>query len=182
MADWTNIARPYAKAIFMHALEAKALSAWSTWLSALQAVASCPDMLAFIDNPTTTVQEHKEAICSVMQALPGAAKQLSDVQDAFVHVLADNGRLPVLPAIFAQFEALRAEEEQRIMVQVESFSPLGDAQEARLIERLTARFNRKVALDVSINPDLLGGAIISADGWVINASVKGQLDKLGADL
>ena len=59
---------------------------------------------------------------------------------------------------------------------------MSDAQEARLVERLTARFNRAVSLEVSINPELLGGAVISADGWVINASVKGQLDKLGADL
>ena len=182
MADWTNIARPYAKAVFMHALENKALPAWSDWLSQLKAVVLSSDMLGFIDNPETTVLQHTAAVTDVMQAISGGDKKLSDVQDALISVLAENRRLPILPAIFTQFEALRADEEHRISVQVESFSPLSDAQEARLIERLTARFNRAVSLEVSINPDLLGGAVISADGWVINASVKGQLDKLGADL
>ncbi|MDX2347128.1 MAG: F0F1 ATP synthase subunit delta [Legionella sp.] len=182
MADWTNIARPYAKAVFLHALENQALPAWSAWLSQFQAVVLCSEMLAFIDNPNTTAEQHKAAVCDVMQALPKAKQKLTDIQTAFISVLAENKRLPIIPAIFEQFEALRADEEQRVSVQVESFTPLSDAQEARLVERLTARFNRKVELDVSINPDLLGGAVISAKDWVINASVKGQLDKLGADL
>ncbi|MCH9756451.1 MAG: F0F1 ATP synthase subunit delta [Gammaproteobacteria bacterium] len=182
MADWTNIARPYAKAVFMHALEQKALPVWSLWLSQLDSVALCPEMLAFIDNPETTAQQHQDAVRDVMLALPGSAKKLPEVLDAFIHVLADNRRLPVLPAIAAQFEALRAEAEHRVTVQVESFLPLNDAEEARLIDRLTKRLNREVTLEVSINPDLLGGAVISAKDWVINGSVKGQLNKLGADL
>jgi F-type H+-transporting ATPase subunit delta len=182
MADWTSIARPYAKAVFLHALEEKALPAWSVWLAELEAVVLCPEMLAFIDNPETTVEQHQAVMVDVMQALPAANKKLSAVQQAFIGVLADNKRLPVLPAIVIQFEALRADEEQRISVQVESFLPLSKAQEASLVARLKKRLNREVTLDVLINPSLLGGAVISAKDWVINASVKGQLDKLGADL
>ncbi len=181
MSNWTNNARPYAKAIFLYALENKALSAWSTWLSKLESVVLRPETLAFIDNPETTIEAHQALISDVMQSLP-KAKALSEVETAVIAVLAENGRLPIVPAIVEQFEALRAEEEQRVDVHVESFSPLTDAQKKRLVERLTKRLKRAVTLDVSINPDLLGGAIISANDWVINASVKGQLDKLGADL
>ena len=186
MADWTSIARPYAKAIFMYALESKALPAWSTWLSMLQTVLLSSDLLAFIENPETTVEQHKtvlfEVMSDVMRAASESTSELSDVQKSLIVVLAENRRLPTVPAIFEQFETLRANEEHRMSVQVESFSALTDREKARLVERLTARFNRAVSLEVSVNPDLLGGAIISANGWVINASVKGQLDKLGADL
>lgn len=182
MADWTNIARPYAKAVFEHALKNKELSLWSEWLSKLNVVVSSPEMLDFIDNPETTTEIHAKAVSLVMAALPGLSEKLPEVLEAFIHVLADNRRLPVISAIVRQFEALRADEEHRVVVQVSSFSPLNGEQQERLIERLTRRLNREVELQLSVDPKLLGGAIISAKDWVINASVKDQLKKLGAEL
>jgi F-type H+-transporting ATPase subunit delta len=182
MADWTHIARPYAKAVFQHALQHQALPEWSLWLSQLVHISSSPEMLGFIDNPETTVKQHEQAVCDVMHALPVMGKALPDALAAFIQVVSENRRLPVLPAIAAQYEAFRAEEENRIAVQVASFSPLSEQQKSRLVERLTKRLNRQVELVESIDPDLLGGAIISAKDWVINASVKGQLDKLAANL
>ncbi len=182
MANWTSIARPYAKAVFEHALQSKALLVWSEWLSQLQTLALSADMLRFIDNPETTVQQHAEVMCDVMSGSAGKDKPLADDLKAFIHTLAESRRLPVLPAIYEQFEALRAEEEHRVSVQVSSFLPLSAEQQKGLIERLTKRLDRKVELQLSVDPELLGGAVISAKDWVINASVKGQLDKLGADL
>ncbi|MDF1678490.1 MAG: F0F1 ATP synthase subunit delta [Legionellaceae bacterium] len=182
MANWTSIARPYAKAVFEHALKENTLPLWSEWLCALQVLVSNAEMLTFIDNPETVVSQHVAIVQDVMLAMPGMEKVLPDTLGAFIQVLAENRRLVILPAIFEQFEALRADEEQRISVQVTSFSPLSAAQKKRLVERLTERLKRKVELQVSIDPELLGGAIIAAKDWVINASVKGQLDKLGANL
>lgn len=181
MANSTNIARPYAKAAFEYALAHQALPAWGTWLSALQAVLSSSEMLAFIDNPETTVTQHIEAVGDVLLSIT-KEKALPEELSRFIHILAENRRLPVMPAICTQFEKLRANEENRISVQVTSFAPLSKAQEEQLIERLTKRLNREVTLDISIDPGLLGGAVISADDWVINSSVKYQLSNLGADL
>jgi F-type H+-transporting ATPase subunit delta len=182
MSDSTSIARPYAKAVFEHALESQSLSDWSAWLAKLDDVASCPDFQGFVLNPKTTVEQHAEALISVMHALLKVKQSLPDVLSALIHVLADNKRVLVLSEIHAQFEALRADEENRICVRVSSFSPLDEKQKTRLAERLSERLKRSVTLDLTIDPALLGGAVICANDWVIDASVKGQLDKLGADL
>ena len=182
MSDSTSIARPYAKAVFEHALEGQTLSDWSAWLAKLDDVASCPDFQCFVRNPKTTVEQHAEALISIMQALLDSKKAWPEVLDALIHVLADNKRVLVLSEIHAQFEALRADEENRICVRVSSFSPLDEAQQARLVERLSERLKREVTLDLTIDPALIGGAVICANDWVIDASVKGQLDKLGADM
>jgi len=182
MSDCTSIARPYAKAVFLHALESQTLSEWSVWLTQLDAVVSCPDFQGFIQNPETTCDQHAEALASIMQALLSTEKALPDVLHAFVQVLAHNKRILVLSEIHTQFEALRADEENRICVRVRSFTPLAEKQQARLAERLSARLKREVTLDLTVDPALLGGAVICANDWVIDASVKGQLDKLGADL
>ncbi|MDF1828302.1 MAG: F0F1 ATP synthase subunit delta [Legionellaceae bacterium] len=182
MSDNTSIARPYAKAVFEHALESQALSDWSAWLAKLDNVASSPDFQGFVQNPKTTVAQHAEALIAIMKALLNIDQALPDVLGAFIHVLADNKRILVLPELHAQFEALRADEENRICVRVSSFSPLDEAQQARLAVRLSERLKREVTLDLTVEPALLGGAVICANDWVIDASVKGQLDKLGADL
>ncbi|NCT56809.1 MAG: F0F1 ATP synthase subunit delta [Legionella sp.] len=185
MSDNTSIARPYAKAVFEHALESQTLSDWSAWLAKLDGVASSPDFQGFVQNPRTTVAQHAEALVSIMKALLNINQidqALPDVLGAFIHVLADNKRILVLSELHAQFEALRADEENRICVRVSSFSPLDEMQQARLAERLSKRLKRAVTLDLTVDPALLGGAVICANDWVIDASVKGQLDKLGADL
>jgi len=182
MSDRTSIARPYAKAVFEHALESQTLSEWSVWLTQLDSVVSNPDFQSFVSNPKTTSEQHAEALVAVMQALLDAKKALPDVLNAFIHVLAQNKRILVLSDICIQFEALRADEENRICVRVSSFSPLDEKQQARLAERLSERLKREVTLDLTVDPTLLGGAVICANDWVIDASVKGQLDKLGADL
>ena len=182
MSDRTSLARPYAKAVFEHALENHTLSEWSAWLSQFDAVVSCPDFQSFVLNPETTCEQHAEALVSVMSALLSIEKALPDALDAFIQVLAQNKRVLILSDICAQFEALRADEENRICVRVSSFSPLAEKQQARLAERLSERLKREVTLDLTVDPALLGGAVICANDWVIDASVKGQLDKLGADL
>lgn len=182
MSDNTSIARPYAKAVFEHALESQTLSDWSAWLAKLDDVVSHPEFQSFVRNPKTTVAQHADALVSIMKALLNVKQDLPDVLNAFIHVLADNKRILVLSELYAQYEALRADEENRITVRVSSFSPLDESQQARLAERLSKRLKREVALDLTVDPALLGGAVICANDWVIDASVKGQLDKLGADL
>lgn len=57
-----------------------------------------------------------------------------------------------------------------------------DEQQAKLSEALSRRLNKQVSLEVSINPDLVGGAVIRADDLVIDGSVSGKLAKLAEQL
>lgn len=184
MADWTSIARPYAKAIFEHACEHNLLVKWSDWLLSLEAVVSAPEMSAFINNPETTATQHAKAVCDVLTGFPAFKNALPEALAACVHLLAQNKRLPIVSDIHAQYEALRALKEARIRVEVRSFSELSETQKERLQERLTKRLQKTVELDVSVDSNTRGGAIISVPeiGWVFDGSVKGQLEKLSAEL
>ena len=51
-----------------------------------------------------------------------------------------------------------------------------------MIESLSQRLQRKVLLTISIDPSLLGGAVIRAGDLVIDGSVRGKLNKLGTGL
>ena len=180
MSDSTTVARPYAKAIFNHALATKDLAAWSLVLHDLAATLENPEGLNFINNPATTAVLQAELLLSVCSRIK-LAGDLKPIEN-LVHVLAENKRLQVLPDIFVQYEALRAEQEKTLTAYISSFAALSAAEEQDLINSLSQRLQRKVTLEVNLDQSLLGGAVIHAGDLVIDGSVRGKLTKLATNL
>ncbi len=176
MAELTTIARPYAKAAFQFALENKLLESWSKALARLALITSDAQVKALLLKPQLTANKKVEIL--------GA---LSDVQiDAplknFLAQLAGNKRLETLPAIFVLFDALLAEHNKTVDVNVASAYPLSDAEVKKLTASLKVRLGREIKLDSSVDESLIGGVIIHAGDLVIDASVKGKLAKLTNEL
>ncbi len=177
MADITSIARPYAKAAFEYALEHQQMNAWSGWLQQLAQVVGDADCLAFITNPMTTPDQQCALLLAVMTRTLTESPQSDAIQN-FVALLARNKRLLALPGISELYQACRAVYEKTLTVDVCSFSALSEEQMTHLTERLSQRLQRQVTLSVSIDPALLGGAIIRAGNIVFDGSVRTQLKKL----
>lgn len=180
MSENTTLARPYSKAIFEHALESAKLAEWSKMLSGLAEIVSSAEAKHFIDNPATTAEQHVQLLLSVMSSTIDA-KEEQAVKN-LISLLALNKRLALLPEIVVMYNALRAEQEKTVEAKVVSYSALSPAQQEKLAQSLSRRLQRKVSIEVSIDPSILGGAKISAGDLVIDGSVRGQLNKLGATL
>lgn len=178
MADSVTIARPYAKAIFEHALQVDNLRDWSMYLHALTLAVLDPDCAAFIKNPEATIEQKTDVLFSVVKADANHKAALIEL----LNTLAANKRLIILPEILNRFEALRSEQEKTLEVQVTSFSKLSLEQTEQLSESLGKRLHRKITLNVDIDESLLGGAVIKAGDLVIDGSVRGKLDKLKSGL
>lgn len=178
MSDSTTIARPYAKAIFEHALAEKKLAQWSEYLHILAHVVLSPQGFEFITNPASTHEQHNELLQSVCISKVKEDKSLNNT----IALLAANKRLMLLPEIKVLYEAHRAEQEKTLDVDVISFSTVSIAQQKELIESLSQRLQRKVSLKINIDPSLLGGAVIRAGDLVIDGSVRGKLNKLSTGL
>ena len=180
MSDTTTIARPYAKAIFNHALAAKQLAAWSIILHELAEVVLNSHAKHFICNPASTTELQVQLLLVVcVKTHPTCDVK---VLENLVHLLAENKRLLVLPDIYAQYQALRAEQEKTLTASVSSFRELTTTQQQQLIDSLSKRLQRQVTLEVSIDKSLLGGAVIRAGDLVIDGSVRGKLNKLSTNL
>jgi F-type H+-transporting ATPase subunit delta len=180
MSDSTTIARPYAKAIFSHALDNKNLSTWSAILLNLTQAMLLPDVESFIGNPDTTLESKCQLLSAIFDKVNLASEK--KIVESLVHLLAENKRLQVLPAIYAQYEALRAAQEKTLTATVHSFTALTSTEQQNLIQSLSKRLQRQVTLEISIDESLLGGAIIQAGDLVIDGSVRGMLVKLGTNL
>lgn len=178
MADSMTVARPYAKAIFEHALAENKLALWSEYLLVLTHAVMSPDVQEFLVNPATQPAQKIQLLQDVCAAVFKNAQTLNHL----VTLLVSNKRLAVLPEIKSVYEFHRAEQEKTLQVDVASFSELSTAQQQKLVDSLSRKFNRSVALNVSIDPSLLGGAVIRAGDLVIDGSVRGKLSKLASGL
>jgi F-type H+-transporting ATPase subunit delta len=97
-------------------------------------------------------------------------------------IMADNGRLSLLPEVATLFEQFKQAVESTVTVVVTSAYPLSDDETRVLSETMTSKLDRSVTLTSETDPSLLGGAIIRADDLVIDGSVRGRLDKLAGAL
>ena len=65
---------------------------------------------------------------------------------------------------------------------VVSFSDLSKEQIKELTTRLSKRLERDITLNITIDPTLLGGAIIRAENLVFDGSVRTQIKNLSNTL
>ncbi|NND59370.1 MAG: F0F1 ATP synthase subunit delta [Gammaproteobacteria bacterium] len=172
MADARTIARPYAKAVFDVAATQDRFEEWGELLAGLsQAVAT-----EAVDNALENPKFGSEKVAAVIiETLEG---RIDNEGRNFVRVLAEYDRLDVLPEICERFETLRAEAERTIDVEVVSAAPMSDTHQHELVNSLRRRLGREVRLQTSIDPSLIGGAIIRAGDLVIDGSLRGRLDQL----
>src|SRR5690606_28414487 len=96
----------------------------------------------------------------------------------FLALLADNGRLALLPEIAGLYEELRAEAERVVKARVTSAAELPAGELDKLKEALRRRFGRDVEVETAVDPALIGGAVIDAGDVVIDGSLRGKLERL----
>jgi F-type H+-transporting ATPase subunit delta len=176
VAERATIARPYAKAAFQYALDAKAFADWSQGLKAAAEIVADPRVAALTKSPQSSQADLVSLIADV------AGNKLNAGMQNFVHVLAENHRLLLLPEIAAHYEALRSDVENTIDVEVVSAVALNSAQTDKLSQALGVRLKRKVRMQNSVDATLLGGAVVRAGDLVIDGSLKGRLQRLATEL
>ena len=118
MAELTTIARPYAKAIFSHAVASKAEAAWSSFLQKASSITADEAMVEVLKNPAVKA----DAKCEILTDL---TKDVAvDGTGALIEALAYYGRLLALPTILAEFETLLAQGQEALEVTITSAFPL----------------------------------------------------------
>jgi F-type H+-transporting ATPase subunit delta len=172
MAELATVARPYAEAVFELADKANDLAGWSATLGALAEVAEHPEMKALIGNPKVNPQHLADVVAATVQGgLSGESKQ-------FVQTIIANGRIPVLPAVYTLYEALKNERESKVEAIITSAFPIAEAELAQMVADLERRFKRKVQPIVTVDPELIGGARVVVGDEVIDGSVRGKLSAM----
>jgi F-type H+-transporting ATPase subunit delta len=176
MAETRTIARPYAEAVFKLAKTSGSLPVWSEMLQLLAAIAMDEQIKVLIGNPKVPPKRLGELLLGI------CGDKLTDEGRNFVLLLAENGRIVVLPEVSEMFEQLKTRHDGVLDAKVTSAFAMSDAQLKDLVADLEARFKRKIEAKVSIDPELIGGVKVEVGDEVLDASVRAKLEAMAVAL
>ena len=164
----------YASALFDLAAEDGVVTAVESDLDRLEAaLAESGELQAVTTNPQLSRAQQGTAVEGVAGVLG-----LSQLTRKFLAVLAQNRRLSALPAMIRAFRMIAAAQRGEVTAEVSSAHALTDEQLEALRQKLTAREGRTVKLSHSVDPDLLGGLVVTLGSKRIDGSIRTRLNSL----
>jgi F-type H+-transporting ATPase subunit delta len=164
----------YASALFELASENGAVSAVEADLDTLgQAIRESDDLAALIRNPQVSREDSAKAVDAAAGVLG-----TSVLTKNFLGVLAGNRRLSALPEIIRAFASIAAAERGESTAEVTSAHVLSDEQVEQLRRNLEVREGRKVKIKTSVDPELLGGLVVTIGSKRIDSSIRTRLNSL----
>lgn len=175
MAEITTIARPYAKAAFDFAIDDNAVEGWAEMLNFAAQVSENETMKPLLSGALASnkLAELFVGVCG---------EQVNEQCQNLLKVMAENGRLEVLPAVYQQFVELRLDWAKEVEALVVSATELTSEQQQEISVSLEKRLARKVKLNCSVDASLVAGVIIKAGDLVIDGSVRGKISRLSESL
>ena len=108
-----------------------------------------------------------------------------DAEPIFRNVLqliVEKGRAGEIEEIAAEFERLIAREERRLTVELTTARELSDAEAGAIVRQIEQASGRKVEATRSVDPGLVGGIVLQAGSYRVDASVRGRLERLRQEL
>jgi F-type H+-transporting ATPase subunit delta len=123
-------------------------------------------------------KEAKHGVIEKIAARLGAGKIIRN----FLFVVADHHRTHTLPEILATFEEVLRQRQGIAEAEISSAVELSAAQKkrfAQILERLTGK---KVEAKFSLDPALLGGAVVRVGDTIYDGSVRNSLNEMRARL
>lgn len=164
----------YATALVETAKDSGKIDAVEQDLNDFEAMmAACGDLSNMVRSPLVSRKDQQEAV----QAIAKKAS-FQDITSNFLALLAQNRRLnsvlPIINAVRMETSRLRGE----INADVQSAFKLTAEQEKALAESLTKAMGQSVAVNVSVQEDLIGGMVVTVGSQMIDDSVKRKLERL----
>ncbi|GAA0670833.1 F-type H+-transporting ATPase subunit delta [Sphingomonas insulae] len=164
----------YAIALFELARDAKSIDTVEASLATVRdALRDSDDLRMLTASPVVARGAAVKALLAVADTLGVDATTRN-----FLGVLAENRRLGQLPAIIRAFRTLAARHRGEATAEVTSAHPLTDDQVGELKQQLRQRMGREVSVDLSVDPDLLGGLVVRIGSQMIDSSIRTRLNTL----
>jgi len=169
-----SLAGRYALALFGLARDEKKLDAVAGSVATLrQALAESDDFRALTTSPLIGRDETAKAVAAAADAM-----NLDPLTANFLGVLARNRRLAQLGNVIRAFNTLAARHRGEITAEVTSAHPLDSDQVDAIKANLHTRMGRNIAVDLNVDPAILGGLVVKIGSQMIDGSIRTKLNTL----
>jgi F-type H+-transporting ATPase subunit delta len=139
------------------------------------AVRDVPELRAVLRNP----QIDPRAKAAALEAITGG---VHDIVRNFLRLLAEKGRIAEVEEIHRELERLAAREQGQISVELTTAQELTDEEAREIVDQIARASGRRVEATRTVDPGLIGGIVLQAGSFRIDASVRGRLNRLRQEL
>ncbi|MGE0096236.1 MAG: F0F1 ATP synthase subunit delta [Alphaproteobacteria bacterium] len=168
------VATRYAGALYELAEPKSQLDDTAKSLKAVKALlGESVDLRRLVASPIIGRDKQAKAMAAVL-----SKAGVSDLVSRFVAVVAKNGRLAALGEIAEAFLRLLAARRGEVTVEVRTAQPLAEREMQALSQALKPIAGDKVALDVKVDPSILGGLIVKVGSRMFDSSLRTKLQRL----
>ncbi len=174
----SEVLEPYAQALMSLGKSGNLVDRFNDDVnSILSTLNESSDLRQFIVSPLAKVDTKK----SVLQQVFG--ESVHPLTKNFLMLLVDRRRIMFLDGICKQYQVLFRKLKQTVLAEVISTVELNDGQKDAVRDRVKAMTGaNQVELQTKLDPELIGGVIIKVGSQVIDASMRGQLRRIGLSL
>lgn len=170
----SGVAERYANSLFELAQEAKSIEAVEKDLGRFEALLDgSEDLQRLIKSPVFSADEQLKAVSHIADKA-----KITGVVGNFLRVVARNRRLFAVPAMITSYRAKAAESRGEVAADVVSSHDLSAAQKKTLGAALKSVAGKDVAMNVTVDPSILGGLIVKIGSRQIDTSLKTKLNSL----
>ncbi len=169
---------PYAEALMSLAQAQNLTDQFGENVSmTLGLIESSPELGDFLINPFIQADSKKAVVRQLFE---------SEVQPYFLNfllLLVDRRRIFLVEGICKQYRVLLRKLKNAVLAEVTSTIELSDSQRESVIQKVKELSSAaEVELETKIDPDLIGGVVIKVSSQVLDASIRGQLRRIGVSL
>jgi F-type H+-transporting ATPase subunit delta len=137
------------------------------------AYAESAELRNFLASPAVS-HEAKHGVIEKIAARLGASKIIRN----FLYVITDHQRSSILPEIIAAFQQVIRRRQGIAEAEIVSAMELRPAQKADFTKTLERLSGKKVVAQYSLDPALLGGAVVRLGDTIFDGSVRERLNRM----
>ena len=169
----TTTSKEYAEALFELAVQAGLTKETSDGVeTVISALMQTPEYRAMLSSPAIGKQARLDALDSAFRG------KVPDVLLGVLKMMVSRGHIQALDQMIQDYNELNRQFHGEIIAQVISAIPLREPEMTALQTKLENRLQRKVILRCTVNPALIGGIRVEADGRVMDGSLRNKLDQI----
>ena len=135
------------------------------------------ELRTFLGSPAVSVEAKHEVLEKIAKRL-GAIKMIRN----FLFVIADHRRTQLIPEMIGAFQQVLRQRQGIAEAEISSAVELSAAQKKELAATLARLTGKKIEPKYSLDPALLGGAVVRIGDTIYDGSLRSRLNEMRARL
>ena len=174
----SKIAAPYARALFDFSVDKNIMHQITADFQNLEIfLDESSELTDYLNNPLVSQDAKGEVLTKTLKS------QVNSETFKFLMVLVDRDRINLLKSVITNYLELVYETASIKTIEVVTAVEFSNAQKNTLIQKLKELTNaREIKLNITIDPNLIGGFLIKTESKVIDFTIKNQLQQLAKHL